>query len=71
MKILDCKEFEIHVPTSGGKAGKGKNVTGSVQVRCRSQIVKQFRFDALSIYSKRYAIVRAQLYCIENSEQTI
>jgi hypothetical protein len=35
---------ELHIPTSGGKAGKGHNKTGSVQVRKGGQILKQFRF---------------------------
>jgi hypothetical protein len=36
--------IEFHVPTSGGKAGKGKNVTSTLQVRKGGRIVKQFVF---------------------------
>jgi hypothetical protein len=46
MKVLDHKGFEIHVPTSGGKAGKGCNLTTSIQIRRSSAIVKQFRSKA-------------------------
>ena len=32
MKIADYQGYEIHVPTSGGKAGKGHQKTSSIQV---------------------------------------
>lgn len=53
MKVADYKGFQIHVPTSGGKAGKGCNATSSLQVIKHSQIRKLFRFklDARDSYS--------------------
>lgn len=38
--------YTIHWPSTGGKAGKGRNRTSSVQVRDKNSncIVKQFRF---------------------------
>jgi hypothetical protein len=40
----DYNGSTIVIPESGGKAGKGRNITGSVQVRRFNSIVKQFRF---------------------------
>lgn len=45
MKIATLGDFEIHLPTSGGKAGSGRNKTSSFQVRRAGVIVKQFRFS--------------------------
>lgn len=43
--MIPYKGYEIHIPTSGGKAGKGFNKTSSLQVRKNSCIVKTFRFQ--------------------------
>lgn len=60
MKLATYKGFEIHLPTSGGKAGFGLNKTGSIQVRRDGFIVKQFRFDARNALSRRDAMKKAQ-----------
>ena len=55
--------FVLHIPLSGGKAGKGRNVTGSVQVREGGRIVKQFRFRSAEAKSRRSAMQKARLWC--------
>jgi len=50
--------YDFIIPDSGGKAGKGCNKTGSVQLRAHSRIVKQFRFrttdgDHVIVVAKR------------------
>lgn len=68
MKISTYGGYEIHVPTSGGKAGKGRNATSTVQLRKDNCIVKQFRFrmgglDPASTRSNMERAVRkAQAY---------
>lgn len=59
MRIGVLAQYEFHVPNSGGKAGKGHNVTGSVQVRQGQMIVKQFRFKVADRESGRRATRRA------------
>ena len=44
MKLAELNGYEVHLPTSGGKAGKGCQKTSSIQVRRNNLIVKQFRF---------------------------
>ena len=44
MVIGEYRGYTLYVPTSGGKAGKGNNRTGSLQIRNGSQIIKQIRF---------------------------
>lgn len=44
MKLCDFNGYEVHIPTSGGKAGKGKQSTTSIQLRKGNCILKQFRF---------------------------
>lgn len=70
MKIGELNGFEFHVPTSGGKAGKGCNHTGTIQVvrtsHHGSQIVKQFRFVVQDQASRLGAIVKARQYAKEN-----
>lgn len=62
--------YDIIIPASGGKAGKGRNVTGSVQVRKHDMILKQFRFKIASDESRERAQWKARVF-IENriSEQ--
>lgn len=51
---------EIHIPTSGGKAGKGYNKTSTIQVWQGSQIVKQIRFTVLDEASRKRAYEKAK-----------
>lgn len=53
MKICDYKGFEIHIPTSGGKAGKNRNISSTIQLRKDGCIVKQFRFLIDSDFSRK------------------
>ena len=50
--------YSIHIPISGGKAGKGLNKTGSVQVRKDGFILKQFRYR-VGDFDARYAARRS------------
>jgi len=59
MKLLDYKGIEFHLPTSGGKAGKGCAATGTIQARHGNRIVKQFRFK---MGESRAAIHKAKLW---------
>lgn len=60
MKIADLNGYEIHVPTSGGKAGFGCNVTSTIQVRKDGCICKQFRFTIADNESRDRAIAKAK-----------
>jgi hypothetical protein len=62
MKIGELNGFEFHVPDSGGKAGKYKNKTGSVQVRLNNCVKKNIRFSVDSPASKDRAIEKAKQY---------
>jgi hypothetical protein len=62
-------EFELHVPTSGGKAGAGRNLTSNVQVRKNCMIVKQFRFRTNDDASYVHAKFLAKDYCNTLSTQ--
>lgn len=62
MKVWEHRGYEFHVPTSGGKAGKGCNVTSTVQVRAGSQILKQFRFKVADVLSRARAIDKAKAF---------
>lgn len=52
--------YYLHHPKSGGKAGKGRNKTSTVQVRKDNMIVKQFRYSLAMPIHKTYAITRAE-----------
>lgn len=58
--------YFIHIPTSGGKAGKGCAKTSNYQVRWRGDgvesIVKQFRFNTNDPKSRAVASARAKDY---------
>lgn len=56
MKIGDFGGFEIHVPTSGGKAGKYHAITSNIQIRCDNRILKQFRFIIADSESRKSAM---------------
>jgi hypothetical protein len=62
MKIGELNGFEFHVPDSGGKAGKYKNKTGSVQVRLNNCVKKNIRFTVAKPASKDRAIEKAKQY---------
>lgn len=42
--IGEYRGYKLFLPTSGGKAGKGKNKTTSLQIRNGNMVVAQFRF---------------------------
>lgn len=69
MKLNDYKGYEIHVPTSGGKAGKGHNLTSTIQIRLDSMIKKQIRFDLASMDSRARAIDSAKRWITANPPQ--
>lgn len=62
VKIGERNGFELFVPTSGGKAGKGLAKTGSVQVRRMGVIVKQFRFRCDDEGGRKGAVQKAAAY---------
>lgn len=62
MKISDYKGYEIHLPTSGGKAGKGCAVTSNVQLRQGNCIVKQFQFVVANPESQKLAAQKARAW---------
>ena len=51
------------MPTSGGKAGKGRNKTGTIQVRKWGMIAKQFRYKVGDENSRLAAIFKAKSFC--------
>lgn len=63
MKIHDIGPFEIHLPTSGGKAGTGHNKTSTLQIRRDSRIVKQIRFVVDDPESRSLAVRKAKEFC--------
>lgn len=67
MKLTDYKGFEVHLPTSGGKAGTGFNKTSTIQVRKNSMIVKQFRFYMADNESQRNALRNARAHIDQES----
>lgn len=62
MKVGELNGFTFHVPTSGGKAGFGFNVTSTIQVHKGGCIVKQFRFKVDDDQSKSTAIAKAKAF---------
>ena len=69
MRIATINGFEIHLPTSGGKAGKGHAKTSTIQIRKDNVIVKQFRFVIADLDSKNKAIGAAKKYIGKNNEE--
>lgn len=68
MEISNYMGYSIYIPTSGGKAGKGHAVTGSVQVRASDFIIKQFRFKWAIEESRKKALSKARKF-IDDREQ--
>lgn len=66
MIIGNLHGFEFHVPTSGGKAGRGRQKTSTIQVRRDGLIIKQFRFSVADQQTRLKAIVKAKKYVEEN-----
>lgn len=63
MRLLEINGYEIHLPTSGGKAGKGCAVTSSIQVRADGCIKKNIRFKLTDNgESRASAIQKARTY---------
>jgi hypothetical protein len=62
MLIHEINGYEFHLPTSGGKAGKGQQKTSTIQVRKDNVIVRQFRFDVDSVESRRVAVRKAKAF---------
>jgi hypothetical protein len=54
---------QIHVPASGGKAGRGRNRTGTIQVRRHGFIIKQYRFVTADFASYQAAFKKAEDFC--------
>lgn len=69
MKITDFQGYEIHLPSSGGKAGKGKNVMSSIQARKNNQILKQFRFTVSSPESQRPAMRKLKNWILGENQK--
>jgi hypothetical protein len=62
VKIAEANGLEVHLPTTGGKAGRGNARTGSIQVRDSNMIVKQFRFLWADAASRAKAIDGARAF---------
>jgi hypothetical protein len=60
MKVTDYKGYEVHIPSSGGKAGKGCNLTSSIQMRKGGRIAKQFRFSMTDAEARSATIAKAR-----------
>jgi len=67
MKIKSIGVYEIHQPTSGGKAGRNLNSTSSIQVREGGVIKKQFRFLVDSNESRSRAINKAKAFIMAST----
>ena len=64
MKFGELNGFEFHLPTSGGKAGKGCNATSTIQLRKGCILVKQFRFRVDDPASRKAAMGKAKAYAM-------
>lgn len=58
--------YIIRLPTSGGKAGKGRNRTSTVQVRKDGFLKAQFRFLVNDATSYRAAMQKAEDFAKNN-----
>jgi len=68
MKIGQINGWSIHIPTSGGKAGKGLNRTGTIQLR-GYDTMKQFRFVVADPESRKKAMAKAKLFAAQKGAQ--
>jgi len=69
MKLTDFQGYEIHLPESGGKAGRGQNVMSSIQARKNNQVLKQFRFTANSPESRRLAMRKLKNWILGENQK--
>lgn len=69
MTIGELNGFTFIVPESGGKAGKGKAVTGTIQVRRRAVIEAQFRFRWISPESRKLAMRKAKAFALASGKE--
>lgn len=70
MKIETLNGYELHLPTSGGRAGHGHNQTTSLQVRKDGMIVKQFRFDIHTPGAAKAAAAKAKQFILSQGKVT-
>jgi hypothetical protein len=56
----ECNGYTLRWPQSGGKAGTGRNKTGSIQILSGNRLVKSIRFTVGDVDSKRAAWNKAQ-----------
>lgn len=66
MKLCDYQGYEIHIPTSGGKAGTGKNETSTIQIRLGNCIAKAIRFSMINPEQRSRAIQKAKDWIAHN-----
>lgn len=66
MKIGEAFGYEVIIPTTGGKAGKGLAITGTVQLRHSCRIIKQFRFTWADKESRISAMRKAKAFAKAN-----
>jgi hypothetical protein len=66
IEVTDYKGYRLFIPTSGGKAGKGNNKTGSVQIGEPAfggyLIIRQLRFNAQDKQSILDTLRKARLW---------
>lgn len=67
MKLAELNGYEARVPTTGGKAGKGRAQTGTIQVLKDGVIVKQFRFVWADENSRVRAARQARHFMMSNA----
>lgn len=60
--IAELNGHEFYIPTSGGKAGKGHQKTGTIQIRKDGFIRKQIRFVMGDEASQSAAIEKAKAF---------
>lgn len=70
MKIAEIGSYEVHLPTSGGKAGRGCNKTSTLQVRYGGVVLKQFRFTVADFESRKAATRKAKDFIIAHARGT-
>lgn len=63
MKIGELNGWSFHVPTSGGKAGKGRNRTSTIQI-FKNDTLKQFRFVVANPESRKSAMRKAKSFAV-------
>lgn len=66
MRIAAFNGYELHIPDTGGKAGKGCNLTGSVQIRQGNLIVRNIRYKRTVAGDQGRALDRARKWCEEH-----